>query len=500
MTDKHRTHRNPHAAATGATRLSRAAWTAVLVAGLGLAGAAQAADAPTTPATVTLADALRQALRPDNPALELQSDNVAGAAGRLQAARGAFDWRADASADWKQYYIGRTSPNGLLTNQIQIVSGYAYSADVAKQFRNGVEIAPGVLEYPTPQLGSGSQILPRLGLKIPFMRNSGAAVDAPERVAEEALHAARANRAFAEQQLAQQVASAFWGCIADAQHRADAEQIRQHEEAYLGTLEKEKAKGVIEPMAVKQFELSRLGDKLSVERAQDEETRCRRNLGLLLTGSVDQAGPAPVGELPDVAAVGPALDKLRDQDLIQLALDRRQDLEAAARNLSAAHEGVVGAKTYMRPQLDLHVDPQEALVTFSRPFGNNYGKGKTAEARAQENAAIATLRNLQDQVRTQVSDSLAALRRARSDWTALTDAETQLTTIVSDTEKRARLGTASWADYLNAQNQLTQLHEQETNARLAFAVNLSLLELAIGGIDPDRPTELAQNFARVPPP
>jgi hypothetical protein len=44
------------------------------------------------------------------------------------------------------------------------------------------------------------------------------------------------------------------------------------------------------------------------------------------------------------------------------------------------------------------------------------------------------------------------------------------------------------------------LHEQQTDARLAFAVNLSLLELAIGSINPDRPTELAQNFAQTPTP
>lgn len=500
MTDKRRIDRNPQAAATGATRLSRAAWTAVLVAGLGLAGAVQAADAPTGTPTVTLADALRQALRPDNPALELQSDNVAGAAGRLQAAKGAFDWRSDASAAWQQYYEARPSKNGVLTNQVQTISGYSYTADVAREFRNGVEISPGVTEIPTPGLGNGREILPRLGLKIPFLRGSGASVDAPERMAQEALQAARANRAFAEQQLAQQVAAAFWSCIADAQHRASAEELRLHADAYRSTLQKEVDKGLLEPTVLQGFTLQHLGDKLNVDRAQDQETHCRRSLGLLLTGTADQDGPAPVGDLPDVAAVGPALDKLRDEDLIQLALDRRQDLEAAARNLSAAHENVVGAKTYLRPQLDVHVDPTAAVVTFSRPFGNNYGKGKTAEAHAQENAAIATLRNLQDQVRTQVSDSLAALRSARSDWTTLSGAEAQMATIVSDTEKRARLGTSSWLDYMNAQNQLTQLHEQATTARLAFAVNLSLLELAIGAIDPNRPTELAQNFATVPPP
>lgn len=494
MRDKRRADRNAHRAAARTLRVSCAAWAAVLAGGLGLAGTAEAADAQ----SVTLADALRQALRPDNPALELQSDNVAGAAGRLQEAQGAFDWRSEASAGWQQYYAARTSANGVLTNQT--LSTYTYTADMAKAFRNGVEIAPGVTSVPLPQTGGGTRTLPQLGLKIPFLRGSGDSVDAPERAAQAALQAARANRAFAEQQLAQEVAATFWRCIADSRLRDDAEETRAHSDAYRSTLQKEQDKGLIEPTVVQAFTLQHIGDKISVDRAQDEETRCRRSLGSLMTGAVDQVGPAPVGELPDVAAVGPALDKLREQDLIQQALDQRQDLAAAARNLSAAHEGVVGAKTSLLPQLDVHVDTQRAFVTFSRPFGNNYGKGKTAEARAQENAAIVTLRQLQDQVRTQVSDSLTALRRARSDWTTLAGAEAEMTTIVSDAEKRARLGTIAWKDYLEAQNQLTTLHQQQTSAQLAFAVNLSLLELAIGAIDPDRPTELAENLAKAPSP
>ena len=535
MTDKRRIdRRKPPRTAARRTPGSCAGWTAALAAGLGLASAVEAAhaqtataDAPTVtrpappaatadapavtgpappaataepaPPTVTLADALRQALRPDNPALELQSDNVAGAAGSLQAAGGQFDWRADASAGWQQYYVARASTNGGLTNQTAIVTGYTYTADVAKEFRNGVQIAPGVEEYPTPGLGAGSQTLPLLGLKIPFLRGSGASVDAPEQAAREALKAARASRAFAEQQLAQEVAATYWRCIADARLADAAEETRQHGDDYGSTLQQEVKKGLIEPNALQQFTLSHLSDKLNVEHARDEEAHCRRDLGALLTGTPEQAGaPAPVGDLPDVAALGPAVDKLRGEALILLALDQRPDLEAAARNLAAAHENVVGAKTLLLPQLDVSVDPQRAFVTFSRPFGNDLGKGKTEAAHAQENAAIATLRQLQDQVRTQVDDSLNALRRARSDWMTLAAAEAQMTPLVSDTEKRARLGTATWDYYLNAQNQLTQLKQQEINTRLVFALNLSLLELAIGAIDPDQPTELAQNLAKVP--
>jgi outer membrane protein TolC len=533
MTDQRRVDRKPQRPAARTTRGTYAGLTAALAAGLGLAGAAETADAqlvttnpppalpPTsspgpgagTIPTVTLADALHQALRPDNPVLQQQADSVAGAAGRLQAAGGQFDWHADVSGGWQQFYVATPNNQGLLTTNTTIESGYYYQVDMGKEFRNGIQIAPGIISYPgtaaTPgQTAGQTETRPLLGLVIPFMRSSGDAVDAPERAAREALQAARSNRAFAEQQLAQQVAVTYWRCIADARLVINAEDMHAHEDAYRNTLQKQVEKGVTEPNAVKQFTLTHLTDKINVDHAEDDEAKCRRDLAYLLTGTLDQAGvgaPAPVGEMPDVAVLGPAVDKLRDEDLVLLALDQRQDLEAAARNLAAAHENVVGAETLMKPQLDVHIDPQRAFVTFSRPFGNNLGKGRTADARAQENSAIVTMRQLQDQVRTQVDDALTALRRARADWVTLNAAEAQMATLVSDTEKRARLGASmstgapvTWADYLAAQNQLSVLNQQEINTRLVFALNLSLLELAIGAMDTDRPTDLAKDLATVP--
>lgn len=81
--------------------------------------------------------------------LQQQSDTLAGAEGRLQTAAGQFDWRADAGGGWQQFYTRQPSANGgRLTPSTQIISGYFYSADVAREFRNGVQVAPGFIAYP----------------------------------------------------------------------------------------------------------------------------------------------------------------------------------------------------------------------------------------------------------------------------------------------------------------------------------------------------------------
>jgi outer membrane protein TolC len=469
--------------------------------GLALGCAFGAANAQ----TVTLADALKQALRPDNPTLQQQDDNVAAAAGRAQQAKGAFDWTTNVQGGWQQLYVP-TPENGFLTNRTSTVGSYYYSANVGRRFRNGIEVAPGVTAYPgsgaTPAQTSGlTQIRPALGLKIPLLRGAGTAnADAAERGAAHALDSARESRSFALQQFAQTVAATFWRCVADDQILQETEDADRHSADYETTLNKMLKQGLIEPTVVQQWSANNVTQHLGVDRARDDSQRCRRDLTYVMTGGISEPWPQASGELPPIDGLTQALDQANEQALVLLALDQRPDLKAASRNVLAARENVRSAKDSERPQLDLHVDPDRAIVSFSRTFGNNLAKGREAEASAAEDQAALTLRQLQDQVRNQVSDAVSNLKRSASDWAALDGAQRQMEVVVGDADKRARYGSISWSDFLNAQNQLSQLRQQVINARLAFAVNLSMLRLATGAIDPDQPFALAADLTKLPNP
>jgi outer membrane protein TolC len=251
---------------------------------------------------------------------------------------------------------------------------------------------------------------------------------------------------------------------------------------------------------MQQWAANNVTQHLNVGRAQDEARRCHRDLAYMMTG--DPASPwlEPLGELPRVEDYSPALDRLNEQTLIALALDRRTDLKALMENIQASHELLRSAKNAEQPALDLHLDPEHSFVSFTKKFGNNTARGKEAQAASAEDQAHLAFRQLQDQVHDQVSDALANLRRAASDWAALNDAEKQMGTVVTDAEKRARFGAINWSEYLTAQNQLTQLRQQVINARLAFADNLALLRLVTGSIDPSRPASLAVDMVTLPTP
>jgi outer membrane protein TolC len=489
---------------TKTTAWAFGACAVALVLGLGGAAVAQDARAPASGVLrVTLGDALRQALQTENPNLQQQRNNVAAAAARVQEARGAFDWTTNVQGGWQQLYVP-TPENGFLTNRTSTESTYYYSANVGRRFRNGVEVAPGITAYPgsgaTPAQTSGlTQIRPALGLRIPLLRGAGTAnADAAERSAEHSLEGARETRAFATQQFAQSVAATFWRCVADDQMLQETRDTDRHSAEYGATLNKMVNQGLLEPTVAQQWAAGTVGQHLGVERASDEAQRCRRDLAFAITGESGQPWPQASGELPDVAALGPAVDRIDEQALIALALAQRLDLSAANRSIQAARENVRIARDSARPQLDLHVDPDRAIVSFSKTFGNNLAKGREAEASAAQDQADLALRQLQEQVREQVSDSIVNLKRALADWNALDEAEKQMRTVVSDAEKRARYGSISWGDFLNLQNQLTQLQEQVINARLAFAINLATLRLATGTIDADRPLALATDLVILP--
>lgn len=489
--------------------LGRAAVAAAL--GLVLA-TAQAADAraQTEGAAdaqqgLTLAGALTAALRPGNPTIEQQNDNVQNAAGRAQEASGEFDWNTHVEGGWQLLYVPKPV-GGVLTDTTSTVSSYYYDANIGRKFRNGIEVDPGVTAYPgagaTPAQTAGlTQLRPSLGLKVPLLQGFGTeSADAAERAAQDALESARKNRGFALQQYAQNVATTFWRCVADDLVLQEAQDADRNSAAYGDTLAKMVKQGVVEPTVQQQWTANHVSEHLNVDKAQDESQKCRRDLAYAVTGSLDEPWPAASGELPNVADLAPAVSQISEGAMDDLAIAQRQDLKAAADTLMAARENLRTADDSTRPELDIHLDPDRAIVSLTKSLGNNTANGRRAEADAAEDQADLALRQLQDQVRMQVSDAIANLRRAASDWATLDQAEKQMESVVGDAEKRARFGSISWADFFAAQNQLSQLRQQVIDARLQFAVALGALRLATGAIDADEPAVLAGDLTKLPTP
>lgn len=470
--------------------------------------AAAALLAPAAPATaadadsVTLEDVVRNTLRPDNLATILQDETVKAAAGKVQQAKGAFDWTFNTQDGPSLLFIPKYSGTHLVNPNATVVL-YSVTASVGRELRNGIQIAPNVSDYLGPRsVGGYTQVRPGLGLKVPLWRGLGEeSADANERSAKDALMAARRSRLYALAQAVETNVLTYWKCVADDQIAQISQSSDQNSTAYQQSLESMLKRGMIEPTTVQQNAASNVVQHLSVETAQDTATVCHRDLAYATTGSVSGPFPAASGNLPAIEPIADAVDRLNVDALTQLALQERDDVKAAEQNVDAADEGVRYAHDQTHPEVDLHIDQLSASVSYTQSLQNNTAEGLEAQASSAKSQAEVTLRQLQDQVHMDISDAVRILKRSVADWEALKAAQAQMERAVNDADKRAKYGSIGWADFLAAENQLATVKQQAVTTRLQFATALATLRLATGTIvmDGDTPKTMAAKFMSLPP-
>jgi outer membrane protein TolC len=458
-----------------------------------------------TPPALTLESAIHGALRSDNIALQMQNENVNGAKARVKEAAGAFDWSVNAQAGYQLLFVGK-EVNGVVTNQVTTIGSYYYSAGAGKEFRNGISIAPGFIGYPgagasPAQTGGLTQTRPLLGLKVPLLRGLGEeSADATERAAKNSLVGAKLGRTFAVTGLVNNLVQIYWRCLADDKILQLTQAADQTATNYQMILEKMAQKGLIEPRAAKQNAISLVSRHATTETVVETTQRCHRDLAYATTGSI--SGPVPLisGDLPQVAIMLDAVNHLNTNALIQLALENRPDLQAAQKTAEAANDTLTGAKDLTRPDLSLHIDPESATISYTQSLGNNLAEGQEEAAEAASNQALLNLRQVEDQIRVDVTDAVHSLQQIGSSWSALNTAEQQQETIVSDGKKIAKFGAIGWQDYIGSQAQLLDIQQQVITMQMQFAIALSGLRLTTGSIDMDSdpPARIASKLVSLP--
>ena len=468
---------------------------AVIVSLEGTAAAAQ---------QLTLDEAIRTGIA-NSLVIRQQDTQVSGAEARLKEAGGAFDWSVGAETGVQTLYVPGTR-GGFLTDQTQTIYSPYYSANIGRVFRNGIEVRPGVTAYPGSGTTAGqtlglTQLRPSLGLSIPILRGLGEeSADANERSAAESAIAARFDRNFVTERVVHDVVQTFWRCIASDQHVQIADQSDQQATVYVTMLQLLAERGLIEPTLVQRVVAMNVGRHLAIDQARDAAQACHRDLGLVMGNLAGAPAPSPVGELPGIDAFGPAIDRLNQASLVDLAFEQRTDLRAIQRNIAAAGAASVGAEDAKRPVLSLLLDPQRTIVTYRQSLQNNAAEGHAAAAAATENGARLSLLQLQDRIRVEIAAALGNLRQSNSSWLAVKKSEQQMENVVADTERRAEAGLVDRSEVLAVRDQLTQLRNQLIDLRLQFAASLAALRLATGTVGPvdQAPAIITERFFSPP--
>jgi outer membrane protein TolC len=462
--------------------------------------------------TITLTDSIQDVLRRDNDSVRLQDEKVKTASSHVKEAAGAFDWGAQAQGGWQELYVPRTAygvipGKGVLTNNTDILSAYYYNLSIGREFRNGIQISPGITAYPstggatTAQTFGLTALRPSLGLRIPLLQGLGEeAADSAELAAKATLVGTRFDRDFAIAHVVHDVVQIYWRCLAADDVAKISAQSRQDGEDYAASMKEQAARGLVEKSVAEAADAANAIRRITLQQNQDAALSCQRDLAVAISGDAIGVAAAPVGSLPDVAGAEAAVGGLNDKALDELALNNRSDVTAAREYISAAVASRRGAEDTTSPNLTLQIDPTRAIVVYSQSLENNAAEGKAAEALSSQRQAEIALHQLESQIQVDITDAMRNLKAAVAEWKTASEAARQTEIAVSSDEKRARFGAIARKDLLTTKDQLTQIETQRVNAQLLFASTMTMLRLITGTAHPEQETAAASaaKFSTLP--
>jgi outer membrane protein len=386
------------------------------------------------------------------------------------------------------------------------INSQTYRVDVSQRLTTGTEFRVGI-GTATSQIPAGPasgdvdihfyNADTTLTLTQPLLRGFGPSVARrPLDAAELRRHDADRQQVLVEQQVAVDVASAYYRVVAQhmlvtvAEKSLDrAKRLRDASEAKLGTGLVSQLDVLRAQQLVAQAEIQLFDSQSAVEDARDRL--------LFLMGH-------PSGEVFDVDETIPTVtDTLAADAAIALAMTRRLDLQGASADAADADRQVKYARNQLLPQVDVNLvyTRRETSDNFAGSFGLDRFRfatfftisspiDRTAQEVDFQNAAIdrerryrdlqTMRRRISDDVRRAVRDRDRLQRLVASAETAVTLGQRQ----VEVAQLRYERGLSNNLDVVTAETELLSAESRRSGAAADYAVALLALRATVGILDP----------------
>jgi outer membrane protein TolC len=462
------------------------AFSALLVLICVLAGgtseARQSTSIPPQPTRLSLSAAVAEALD-HAPAIRNARSNIEQANLSVRLASSAFDFKV--------------LPSMLGSFGQSTLSNQTYGVNLSQKFNGGTQITGDVSATSfRNQLGTYYNSDTTFQLTQPLLRGFGSVTKRPLFDAESRVTDASRQLALTEQQVALDVASAYYAIVVQARlvqvARAALERAGNLREASLARLATGRV-SQLDALRAEQLKGQAEAQRLDAEGAlADAHDRLAILIGRRVTEdfSVDEEIPVDV-------------EPLDADQAVTLAMERRPELRTALSSIAESERSILAARSQLRPQVDvsLALTRQRTVNQVSSAFGLsdfrvatlaavNAPVDRTADAVALQNALIE---------RAQRQRDLEALRdraalEARQSWRRQERALRSLALARSSVElaekemevatSRFQLGLSNNLDLVNAQGTLRGAEGQEIVARAEVALARLAARAATGVLDP----------------
>lgn len=320
------------------------------------------------------------------------------------------------------------------------------------------------------------------------------------------VEAARSDERRAEQQLAADVATAWYGAV----QRRDALRLAEGDRAYqlqlLAAARAQERVGRVAGVDVLRAQVNELRSESNLTSARADEVNARESLAQRIGAPPDTAFALPP-ELPE-----PVLPTTPVDALVAAALGARADVAGARAQVGVARLADAAIETDRRPQLQLTgsfgntetpttqtITPFGAVGEIRRPgfwqMGMTetftlplveYGARRAAHraARAQIDAALASLASAESGVATDVRQALRGAQTASANLATAREAQRLGAESARIAQLQYRNGLISLTDATSAQQSALQAATDLVAARVTYLDALVRLRVAVGVADP----------------
>jgi outer membrane protein len=417
----------------------------------------------------------------------------------------------------------QTGSNSLVTGttlfNAGIQQGFASGAQVGLNFNNSRVSLNSLRSGYNPYTGSS------LGITAvqPLMRNAGTSLN------RRFIRIAGNEQKITSLVFQQQLILTVYGVIrlyTDLVALTEDEKVKQ-ETAELAEKLLSDIRAQVEEGTLAQVEMTRANaqvfstrqDLINARGLREEQEAIFKNV-ITRRGNED-AEVAAAHLIPTDALTIPATDEVRPmQDLIADALSRRPDLGQARLQIANSQIGLEGARSALRPQLDLVGVMQNnglsgqanPLVPNADPgfiggyggvlgqiFARNYPtygvglqmtlplRNRVAEAdlvrdQLQVKQSEIRMRQLQNQARLEVEDALIAMRRARASYDAAAQARRLQEESLAAEQAKFEVGSSTAFFVIQYESLLAQARSAEVAARSSYVKGKAALQRAMGTI------------------